>query len=127
MVRSFFYSLKEKFGKKEYGDEEYIPVEEMAEEKARILVRPFVLEEFENIKPVLDALREGNTVALINIRPLKEKDLVDLKRAINKLRKTCDAIDGDIAGFGEEYVVAVPSFARIHRGETEKEGEGKGE
>ena len=52
---------------------------------------------------------------MVNIRPLREKDIVELKRAISKLRKTCEAIDGDIAGVGEDYVVAVPYFARIHR------------
>ncbi len=85
------------------------------EDKAKVLVRPFVMEEFEDIKTVLDVLREGSTIALINIKPLREKDLVELKRAISKLRKTCEAIEGDIAGFGEDYVVAVPYFARIHR------------
>jgi len=47
---------------------------------------------------------------------LKDKDLIELKRAINKLKKTCDAIEGDIAGFGDDWISAVPSFARIHRG-----------
>ena len=74
------------------------------------------MEDFEDIKEILDCLREGSTIALVNIKPLKEKDLVELKRAISKLRKTCEAIDGDIAGFGEDYVVAAPYFARIHRG-----------
>ena len=68
-----------------------------------------------SLKEILDVLREGSTIALVNIRPLKEKDLIELKRAISKLRKTCEAIDGDIAGFGEDYVVAVPYFAQIFR------------
>ena len=41
-------------------------------------------------KTVLDDLREGYTIALVNIKPLKEKDLIELKRAINKIKKTCD-------------------------------------
>ena len=73
------------------------------------------------IKPILDALREGNTIALVNIKPLKDKDLVELKRAINKIKKTCDAIDGDIAGFGEDWIAVVPSFAHIHRATAKKE------
>ncbi|MAG91039.1 hypothetical protein CMO83_00005 [Candidatus Woesearchaeota archaeon] len=85
--------------------------------KSKLTVRPFVIEEFEHIKPILDALREGHTVALINIKPLKDKDLVELKRAINKLKKTCDAIEGDIAGFGENWIAAVPNFAYIYRGQ----------
>ncbi|GIU69650.1 MAG: hypothetical protein KatS3mg002_0886 [Candidatus Woesearchaeota archaeon] len=81
----------------------------------KVIVKPFVLEDFTDIKPVLDALREGNTICLINIRPLKEKDLIELKRAINKLKKTCDAIEGDIAGFSDDYIVITPSFAEIYR------------
>ena len=57
---------------------------------------------------------------LINIKPLKEKDLVELKRAINKLKKTCDAMEGDIAGFGDDYIVITPSFAEIYRTEQSK-------
>ena len=45
-----------------------------------------------------------------------EKDLVELKRAVNKLKKTTDAIDGDIAGFGDDWIVVTPSFATVHRG-----------
>ena len=83
--------------------------------KARVLVRPFFIEDFADIKPALDALREGTTIALINIRPLKDKDIIELKRAVNKLKKTCDAIEGDIAGFGEDWIVVTPSFAQIYR------------
>ena len=64
---------------------------------AKLTVRPFVISDFESIKPILDSLREGKTIALINIKPLKDKDIIELKRAINKLKKTCDALEGHIA------------------------------
>ena len=34
---------------------------------------------------------------------------------LNKLKKTCDAIEGDIAGFGEDWIVVTPSFAKVYR------------
>ena len=123
-MRDFFLQLKEKFTRPAEEQEEvtqgenYVELETGAskeDNKTKVVVRPFVMEEFEDIKSVLDVLREGSTIALINIKPLREKDLVELKRAISKLRKTCEAIEGDIAGFGEDYVVAVPHFAKIHR------------
>lgn len=119
-MKDFFLHLKEKFAKpaeEELEKADYVEVQQEApkEDKSRVLVRPFVIEEFEDIKEILDVLREGTTIALVNIKPLKEKDLVELKRAISKLRKTCEAIEGDIAGFGEDYIVAVPYFAKIHR------------
>lgn len=125
----FFSKLKEKMmGEdisseimKEAEDDGYVELgaESTSDSSSKILVRPFILDDFESIKGILDALREGHTIALINIKPLKDKDLVELKRAINKLKKTCDAIDGDIAGFGDDWIAAVPSFGHIHRGKSE--------
>lgn len=89
--------------------------------KAKIVVRSFVLEDFEDVKPVLDAIREGYTIPLINIKPLKDKDLIELKRAINKLKKTTEAVEGEIAGFGEDWITIVPSFATIYKEKKLKE------
>ncbi len=92
-----------------------------ADNTAQIMVRPYTIDDFADIKPILDALREGYTIALINIRPLKDRDIIELKRVINKLKKTCDAIEGDIAGFGDDYIVVTPGFARIFRDKKMKE------
>lgn len=103
-------------------EEGYVELDTEAEEiRSKVVVRPFMIEDFEDIKPILDCMREGHTIALINIRPLKEKDLVELKRAINKLKKTTDAIDGEIAGFGDDYLVVTPSFAQIYKTKQTKE------
>lgn len=98
--------------------EDYVEIDHNAhkEPDQKVIVRPFEITDFQDVKPILDALRESYTIALINIKPLKEKDLLELKRAINKLKKTCEAIDGDIAGFGDDYIVVTPNFAQIHRG-----------
>ena len=121
----FFSKLKEKFSGPKYEEMEqdsgYVELENDGEAaKSKVLVRPFQLEDFDDVKPVLDSLREGYTIALVNIKPLKDKDLVELKRAINKLKKTADAIDGEIAGFGEDYLVVTPSFASIYRSKQMK-------
>ncbi len=98
-------------------NEDYVELEANKDlrEKAKVTVRPFIITDFADIKPMLDSLREGYTIALVNVGPLKEKDMVELKRAVNKLKKTCDAIEGDIAGFGENWLVITPSFAKIWR------------
>jgi SepF-like predicted cell division protein (DUF552 family) len=107
------------------GEDEYLELDASYDTggNRQVVVRPFDIEDFSDIKPILDALRDGHTIALVNIRPLKDKDLVELKRAINKLKKTCDAIDGDIAGFGDDYIVATPNFAYVHRSATEADVE----
>ena len=127
-MKDLLLQLKEKFTRPIQEEEDNERSDEYVElgptpskdDHAKVIVRPFVIEEFEDIKEILDVLRDGSTIALVNIKPLKDKDLIELKRAISKLRKTCEAIDGDIAGFGEDYVVAVPYFAKIFRNKAVK-------
>ncbi|MFT4312443.1 MAG: cell division protein SepF [Candidatus Woesearchaeota archaeon] len=111
--------------KKEPSEEELLDMEEeyvqldstptRKESDSKVVVRPFTLEDFSDVKDILDSLRTGYTIALVNIRPLKEKDMIELKRAINKIKKTCDALKGDIAGFGDDFIVVAPEFAQIYR------------
>ncbi len=98
------------------GEKEYVELDTASSEhRGKVTVRPFVMENFQDIKMVVDSLRDGSTIAVINIRPLKDKDVIELKRAISKLKKTTDAISGDLAGFGDDYIIATPSFAQIYR------------
>ena len=110
------------FKKEKANTEEYIEVDIARDvgKKAKIIVRPFVLKSFEEVNLILDVLREGYTIALIDIKYLKSKDIIELKRAVAKLRKTVDALDGSLAGFGENVLVATPSFAKIYKGEEPK-------
>ena len=99
-------------------DKEGVP----QKEAGKILIKLFTLKEYEDIKPVLDAIREGHTISVINITPLREKEIMGLKRAIDKLKKTVEANDGDVAGLAENLLIATPSFARVHR-QKKDEGE----
>lgn len=107
----------------EFGDEEYLEID-LGQEKAdkKVLVKLFSLKQYEEVNQILNALREGYTIAIIDIKILKQKDSIELKRAISKVKKTIDALDGSIAGFGEDIVIATPSFARIYKeAEPQKE------
>ncbi len=126
-MKNFFSSIRKAFVKegKGYDEEEeqdYVELDTSLEEseKGKIIVRTFNLTDFTDIKPVIDALREGNTIILLNIRPLKDKDMIEMKRAINKVKKTVDAVEGDIAGFGDDYIVVTPKLAEIYRARKKK-------
>ena len=121
---AFFSRLKERLGFGSGSDDfvgefedEYLEIDPTKDvgTKAKIMVRSFIVSDFGDIKDALDSIREGYTIALINIKPLKDKDIVELKRAVNKIKKTCDAVDGDIAGISEDWIVVTPAFAHIHR------------
>lgn len=109
------FNLRKLLGREE--PEEYVEIDLNAAQAndSKVVVKPFVLKEFDDINPVLNSLREGYTIAVIDIKPLKTKDIIELKRAIAKIKKTIDAIEGKIAGFGENIILATPQFADIHK------------
>ena len=89
---------------------------------SKILIKTFILKVYEDINPILNALREGYTIAIIDIKSLKQKDVVELKRAVSKIKKTVEALEGRIAGFGENIVIATPSRVfEIQKGTVESE------
>jgi len=97
--------------------EEYVEIDlnSVEAKDAKVIVKPFVLRQFDDINEILNSLREGYTIAVIDIKILKTKDIIELKRAIAKIKKTVDAIEGSIAGFGENVIIVTPKFAQIHR------------
>jgi SepF-like predicted cell division protein (DUF552 family) len=112
------FDLKKMFGNK--GEEEYVEIDLNAaqERDTKVIVKPFVLRQYDDVNDVLNAIREGYTIAVIDIKPLKTKDVIELKRAVAKIKKTVDAIEGQIAGFGEHVVLVTPKFAEIQKAPT---------
>ena len=105
----------------DFSDAEYIEID-LGQEKRekKVLVKLFNLRQYDDINNILNALREGYTIAIIDMKTLRQKDSIELKRAISKVKKTVEALEGTIAGFGENIVIATPSFATIHKEEQIK-------
>jgi len=96
--------------------DEYLEIDlGQKEQEKKVLVKLFVLNQYEDVNDVLSALREGYSITVIDIRVLRKKDPIELKRAISKIKKTADALEGSIAGFGENIVIVTPAFAKIHK------------
>ena len=102
---------------KDRGEEDYIEIDldQQTDSKSKILVKPFTLKQFDDVNEILNALREGYTIAIADIKPMKTKDVIELKRAVSKIKKTVEALEGSIAGFGEHTIIATPNFAEIHK------------
>jgi SepF-like predicted cell division protein (DUF552 family) len=103
--------------KNEFNDD-YIELREKSDsdKKANIYVRYCVLDEFSDVKPILDFIREGYSVCLIKIKALKAKDINELKRAISKIKKVSEVMGGSVVGMDEDYLIASPSFVKVFKG-----------
>lgn len=97
--------------------EEYVEIdlEQERPKDNKVIVKLFTLKQYDDVNEILGALREGYTIAIVDIKVLRQKDSIELKRAVSKIKKTIDALEGSIAGFGENMVIATPSFAKVHK------------
>ena len=84
------------------------------EEDGKIKIKVETLSDFQDTERIQNEIRAGHIV-WVRIKPLKEKDMTELKRAVDRLRKTCIAVNGDIAGIDEDFVVLTPSGVVVHR------------
>ncbi len=100
----FFESI---FGKDEPEDrEEFIEITTEGEERGRSNIRIENLSDYRDVEGVQRLLREGNIVFL-RIKKLKERDLGELKRSVERLRRTSVAMNGDIIGVDEDYLYII--------------------
>lgn len=73
------------------------------------------LTSFGDTEKVLSQIRDGKIVFL-RIKELRMNDINELKKAVEKLKKTINASDGDIVGVEEDVLIICPSMARVFRG-----------
>ncbi len=110
-----FNSLKKLMGGSSSDSQDYVEIDLGQEEKkTKINVSPFILRKFEDVNEILNSLREGYTIAIIDIQHLRKKDIIELKRSVAKIKKTVEALEGNITGFGENILIATPQFADIN-------------
>jgi len=86
----------------------------------QVVIRAVTLEEFGDVEEAQEHLRNDHIV-WINISPLKNREMADLKRAVKRLKKTVRNIDGDMAGVDEDWIVACPDYAKIARSSDQVE------
>lgn len=111
-LRDMFSSSSES----DFEGDEYLEIDlEQEKKENKVVVKLFNLRDYEDSTDVLNALREGYTIAVVDIKGLKKKDPIELKRAVSKIKKTADALEGTIAGFGDGTLIITPSFAKIEK------------
>ena len=106
------------FGKDEdFEGEDFVELNhEHSEEKSMVTVRIEELEDFKDVDVVQKLVRNGNIVFL-KIKGMRDKNLGELKRSVQKLQKSASAMNGDIVGVDDNFLVLCPQGARVFRGE----------
>lgn len=115
MALGFLNKKESEDNDEEVIEEDFVELDaKMTEQNQKVVVRAETLREFDDVEKVQEHLR-NNRIIWVNIKPLKQKDMSKLKRAVKRLKKTVRSVDGDIAGVDEDWIVVTPSYAEIER------------
>ncbi len=118
MVLNKLKEMREKLQpkKEEQPSEEWVEIDGSAlNGEAKVAVRIENLKSFSDIEGIQKFVRDGNIVFL-RIKDLRGKDISELKRSVDRLKKTCTAMNGDIVGVDEDFLIITPQFAKVWRG-----------
>ncbi|MEE9474267.1 MAG: cell division protein SepF [Candidatus Hydrothermarchaeaceae archaeon] len=80
-------------------------------------VRVCKLKGFADIDISARELSEGNIV-IIDIKPLADRSMNELKHAVEEMREICISMGGDIAGITEYHLILTPPNVKIERSES---------
>ncbi len=112
------FSRGEKYDDIPELEEEYVEVNVMDSQQntkpGKIGIKIESLRDFADTDRILRHVREGHIVFL-KIKELKDKDMGELKRAVDKIKKGVSANNGDIAGVEQNWLVLTPHYAAVHR------------
>ena len=113
--------LKNLLKKLRSGQESYAVITKGEDEKAadKVLVHIERLSDGSDADRIQQRVRDGQLM-IVRIRELRQKDATELKRAIGRIRKTCLALNGDIAGLGDDWIIVTSAAARIYRQQVQE-------
>jgi len=89
--------------------------EKSTEEKPRIYLKALPLRDREEVADIKKNI-SSNFIVILRITPLAQKDLEELRKAVEELYNYTISIGGDIARLGEERIVVTPPGVKIWRG-----------
>jgi SepF-like predicted cell division protein (DUF552 family) len=92
-----------------------IDMKEDVSDKEPLALQVIKLESFADTEGILESLRSGKRIMLVKITALKEKDMTELKRAINRFKTHCAATGSDLAAIDDSWIILVPPVVGLER------------
>jgi len=87
----------------------------MQTQNTPIYLKAITLRDMSDIPSIKDDAKK-RMILILRVTPQAQKDVVELRKAIEDLYKYVQSVGGDIARLGEERVVITPPSVKIWRG-----------
>ena len=78
-------------------------------------IRTEHIQSLEDVEDIINQLRQGRSIYLLHIGGLKESGDDNFKKGVQRLKKVCQGIGGDIAGLSHDWIIVTSSIAEVSR------------
>lgn len=96
-------------------DSNVIEAQMLTEAQPKLKLGLMVMERYADIEKVLARFRKGDAVVLVKVTPLRNKDMNELRKAIDRLKTHCSVTGSDLAALDDNWIVLVPPVVEISR------------
>jgi SepF-like predicted cell division protein (DUF552 family) len=83
------------------------------EVQPRLKLGLMVMERYADLEKVLSKFRKGDSVILVKVSPMRDRDMSELKKAIDRLKTHCNVTGSDLAALDDNWVVLVPPVVQL--------------
>jgi SepF-like predicted cell division protein (DUF552 family) len=87
----------------------------MQTQKNPLYLKALTLRDITDISAIKQDIKKS-MIVILRVTPLAQKDVEELRKAVEELYAYAQAVGGDIARLGEERIVITPPGVKVWRG-----------
>ncbi|MBR9679872.1 MAG: cell division protein SepF [Candidatus Altiarchaeota archaeon] len=84
-------------------------------QNAKLKLDLMVMERYNDVEKVLNKFRSGDRIIIVKVSPLRDKDMTELKKAINRMKTHCNVTGADLAALDDSWIILVPPIVQIEK------------
>src|SRR5690348_5885208 len=88
----------------------------MQQQKAPTYLKAITLRDYSDVHSVKEDIKKG-MILVLRVTPLAQKNVDELRKAVEEIYNIAKNADADIARLGEERIIVTPSGVKIWRAE----------
>ena len=91
-------------------------IHHMQTQKTPTYLKAITLRDYSDIHSVKDDIKKG-MILVLRVTPLAQKNVDELRKAVEEIYNIAKSADADIARLGEERIIVTPPGVKIWRAE----------
>ena len=81
--------------------------------RKKIKLGLLVMERYADVEKVLGRFRKADSILIVKISPLRQKDMSEMKKAVDRIKTHCGVTGAEISALDDNWIVLVPPMVEV--------------